>query len=82
VLGPVYAQEAAESDASDAVEVPSRSQVWAVARLAFRFPASARLGGRSHVPGTRRDRAQAEEAGIRKAKPQLWTPSVVLNLGP
>jgi len=24
---------------------------------------------RSHVPGTRRDRAQAEEAGIKKAKP-------------
>jgi hypothetical protein len=31
--------------------------------------ASVCLGVRSHVPGTRRDRAQAEEAGIRKAKP-------------
>ncbi len=31
--------------------------------------ASARLRVRSHVPGTRRDRAQADEAGIRKAKP-------------
>jgi hypothetical protein len=31
--------------------------------------ASAHLGVRSHVPGTRRDRAQAEEAGIGKAKP-------------
>jgi hypothetical protein len=31
--------------------------------------ASVRLGGRSHVPGMRTDRAQAEEAGIKKAKP-------------
>jgi hypothetical protein len=30
--------------------------------------ASVRLRGRSHVPGTRRNRAQAEEAGIWKAK--------------
>jgi hypothetical protein len=37
---------------------------------------SAHLGVRSHVPGTRRDRAQAEEAGTRKAKPQIETPSV------
>jgi hypothetical protein len=38
--------------------------------------ASVRLRGRSHVPGTRRDRAPADEAGIRKAKPQIETPSV------
>jgi hypothetical protein len=69
--GPVHAQRAAESDASDAVEVLSRSRVWTVARLAFRSRASARLGVRSHVPGTRGDRAQAEEAGIRKAKPRV-----------
>ena len=31
--------------------------------------ASVRLCVRSHVPGTGRDRAQAEEAGIKKAKP-------------
>ena len=31
--------------------------------------ASVRLGVRSHVPGMRKDRAQAEEAGIKKAKP-------------
>jgi hypothetical protein len=30
---------------------------------------SVRLRVRSHVPGTRRNRAQAEEAGIKKAKP-------------
>jgi hypothetical protein len=33
--------------------------------------ASAHLCVRSHVPGTRRDRAPAEEAGIRKAKPRV-----------
>jgi len=42
--------------------------------------ASVRLGVRSHVPGTRRNRAQAEEAGIRKAKPPIETPSV--GMGP
>ncbi len=31
--------------------------------------ASVHLWVRSHVPGTRRDRAQAEEAGGKKAKP-------------
>jgi hypothetical protein len=31
--------------------------------------ASVRLRVRSHVPGRKRDRAQAEEAGIQKAKP-------------
>jgi hypothetical protein len=30
--------------------------------------ASVRLAVRSHVPGTRRDRAQADEAGNKKAK--------------
>ncbi len=30
--------------------------------------ASVRLRVRSHVPGTKRDRAQAEEAGNQKAK--------------
>ncbi len=30
--------------------------------------ASVRLRVRSHVPGTRRDRAQAEEAGKKKAE--------------
>jgi hypothetical protein len=38
--------------------------------------ASVRLRVRSHVPGRKRDRAQADEAGIRKAKPQSETPSV------
>jgi hypothetical protein len=33
--------------------------------------ASVRLPVRSHVPGTRRDRAPAEEAGIKKAKPGI-----------
>jgi hypothetical protein len=33
--------------------------------------ASVRLRVRSHVPGTRRDRAQADEAGIRKAEPRI-----------
>ena len=42
--------------------------------------ASVRLGVRSHVPGTRRDRAQAEEAGIRKAKPPIEMPSVGIRL--
>jgi hypothetical protein len=32
---------------------------------------SVRLGVRSHVPGMRRDRAPAEEAGIKKAKPRI-----------
>jgi len=31
--------------------------------------ASVRLRVRSHVPGMTRDRAQAEEAGMKKAKP-------------
>ncbi len=31
--------------------------------------ASVRLKVRSHVPGTRRDRAQADETGSKKAKP-------------
>ena len=33
--------------------------------------ASVRLRIRSHVPGMRRHRAQAEEAGIKKAKPSM-----------
>jgi hypothetical protein len=33
--------------------------------------ASVRLGVRSHVPGTTRDRAQTDEAGIKKAKPSI-----------
>jgi hypothetical protein len=37
--------------------------------------ASVRLRVRSHVPGTRRDRAQADEAGSKKAKPPIETPS-------
>lgn len=31
--------------------------------------ASVRLRGRSHVPGTRSDRTQVDEAGVKKAKP-------------
>jgi hypothetical protein len=38
--------------------------------------ASVRLRVRSHVPGVRRDRAQAVAERIRKAKPQIETPSV------
>jgi hypothetical protein len=39
------------------------------AQAAAESDASAHLGVRSHVPGRKRDRAQADEAGIRKAKP-------------
>jgi len=46
------------------------------AQVAAESDASVRLRVRSHVPGTRRDRAQAEEAGIKKAKPQIQTPTV------
>jgi hypothetical protein len=42
--------------------------------------ASARLRGRSHVPGMRTDRAQAEEAGSKKAKPQIETLSEAIRL--
>jgi hypothetical protein len=42
--------------------------------------ASVRLRVRSHVPGTRRDRAPVDEAGIRKAEPQIETPSVGVRL--
>jgi hypothetical protein len=42
--------------------------------------ASVRLRVRSHVPGTRRNRAPADEAGIRKAQPQIETPSVGIRL--
>jgi hypothetical protein len=38
--------------------------------------ASVRPRVRSHVPGRKRDRAQAEEAGSRKAEPPIETPSV------
>ena len=41
---------------------------------------SARLRVRSHVPGRKRHRAQAEEAGIKKAKPPVGTPSA--GMGP
>jgi hypothetical protein len=37
--------------------------------------ASVRLRVRSHVPGRRTDRAQADEAEIKKAKPQIETAS-------
>jgi len=37
---------------------------------------SVRLRVGSHVPGRKRDRAQVDEAGIRKAKPPIETPSV------
>ncbi len=42
--------------------------------------ASVRLGVRSHVPGIRTDRAQADEAGIKKAQPQIETASVGIRL--
>ena len=42
--------------------------------------ASVRLRVRSHVPGIRKNRAQAEEAGIKKAKPPIETPSVEIRL--
>jgi len=42
--------------------------------------ASVRLQGRSHVPGRRRGRAQAVEAGTRNAKPPVETPSVGIRL--
>ena len=50
------------------------------ARGAAESDASVRLRVRSHVPGRRRDRAQADEAGIRKAKPQIGTPFVGIRL--
>ncbi len=37
--------------------------------------ASVRLGVRSHVPGTRRDRAQAEEAALKKLEIRISTTS-------
>ncbi len=69
MLGPFQAQGAAESDASDAMRVRPRSGVWLAAGMALHFGASDCPSVRSHVPGMRRDRAQADEAGIRKAKP-------------
>ena len=42
--------------------------------------ASVRLGVRSHVPGRKRDRAQADGAGSKKAKPPIETPSVGIRL--
>jgi hypothetical protein len=42
--------------------------------------ASVHLRVRSHVPGRIRDRVQAEEAGIKKAKPQIETPSAGIRL--
>ena len=42
--------------------------------------ASVRLRARSNVPGRRRDRAQADEAGIKKAKPHSETPSAGIRL--
>jgi hypothetical protein len=46
------------------------------AQRAAESHASVRLGVRSHVPGRQRARAQADEAGIRKAKPLIKTSSV------
>jgi len=74
--GPFQAQGAAESDASAAIRASSRSGVCLAAGTDLHDAGSDRLRVRSHVPGTRRDRAQAEEAGIKKAKPQIETPSV------
>ncbi len=51
--GPFHARGAAEADASVRLAVGANNH----------SPV------RSHVPGTRRDRAHAEEAGIKKAKP-------------
>jgi hypothetical protein len=50
------------------------------AQRAAESDASVRLRVRSHVPGIRRDRAQAEDAGCKKAKPQIETPSVGIRL--
>jgi hypothetical protein len=50
------------------------------AECAAESDASVRLRVRSHVPGTRRDRAPADEAGIRKAKPPIEAPSVGSHL--
>jgi hypothetical protein len=47
--------------------------------MAFHFAASDRPSVRSHVPGIERDRAQAEEAGIQKAKPPSETPSAEIR---
>jgi hypothetical protein len=75
MVGLVHALRLAESDASDAVEVLSRSRVWIVARLAFRSRASARLGGRSHVPGT-------EETGHKRRRPESRRRSLQSRLLP
>jgi hypothetical protein len=42
--------------------------------------ASVRLRVRSHVPGMGRDRAHADEAGIKKARPEIETPSAGIRL--
>jgi hypothetical protein len=49
--------------------VASRLGVSFAAETTAHFVALDRPSVRSHVPGTRRDRAQAEEAGNKKAKP-------------
>jgi hypothetical protein len=75
-LGLFHAQGAAESDAADVAHPRSRLGAWFATTMASHFAALDRLSVRSHVPGTRRNRAQADEAGIRKAKPPIETPSV------
>jgi hypothetical protein len=65
----VLALRAAASDVSDATPVASRRGVSFAAETIAHFVALDRPLVGSHVPGTRRDRAQAEEAGVRKAKP-------------
>ncbi len=53
-----------------------------LAQGAAESDASVHLRVRSHVPGTRRDRAQAEDAGIKKAKPEMRLLSKESAYGP
>jgi hypothetical protein len=76
MVGLFRARGTAESDAADAARARSRSRVWLAAGMAIHLGVSDRPSVRSHVPGTRRDRAQADEAGIKKAKPPIETPSI------
>ncbi len=69
MVGLFHARETVESDAADAARVRSRSGVWLAVGMVTHVGVSDRPSVRSHVPGTRRDRAQADEAGIKKAEP-------------
>ncbi len=70
MLGPVPAERAAESDAA------------VHPRRAAALRAVNKISGRACVPGRRRDRAPADEAGIKKAKPSIGLPPQESAYGP